>query len=128
TLSFSKDLIEIEVRDPKLPPLTFVDLPVVKCLVVVDVTGLTEPPTGLIQHHQESQTIKLVENMVKFFIGGERRNNTLMLIVMPAPGNAETLYSIRSSSLIFPSEDVNNQQAMELAKRYDRHGVRTIGK
>uniref|UniRef100_A0A0W0FIH9 Uncharacterized protein n=1 Tax=Moniliophthora roreri TaxID=221103 RepID=A0A0W0FIH9_MONRR len=91
TLSFSKDLIEIEVRDPKLPPLTFVDLP------------------GLIQHHQESQTIKLVENMVKFFIGGERRSNTLMLIVMPAP------------------EDVNNQQAMEIAKRYDRHGIRTIG-
>ncbi|KAI3609262.1 hypothetical protein WG66_010616, partial [Moniliophthora roreri] len=90
-LAFSKDLIEVEIRDPELPPLTFVDLP------------------GLIQHHKESSTIQLVRNMVKYFIGGERRNNTLMLIVMPA------------------NEDTNNQEAMRLAKDFDEPGVRTIG-
>ncbi|KAK7030462.1 hypothetical protein VNI00_014047 [Paramarasmius palmivorus] len=89
---FSKDVIEIEVRDPSLPPLTFVDLP------------------GLIQNHSKSnEMISIVETMVKSFIGGAQRSNTLMLIVMPA------------------NEEANNQKAMKLAKDYDKHGARTIG-
>ncbi|KAK7030460.1 hypothetical protein VNI00_014045 [Paramarasmius palmivorus] len=89
---FSNNVIEVEVRDPDLPPLTFIDLP------------------GLIQHHSKSnEMIDVVDKMVRSFIGGARRNNTLMLIVMPA------------------NEDANNQKAMNLAKEYDRNGARTIG-
>ncbi|ESK90668.1 hypothetical protein Moror_4132 [Moniliophthora roreri MCA 2997] len=90
-LSFSKDIVEVEVRDPELVPLTFVDLP------------------GLIQFHEKAETIPLVQSLIKSFIGGDKRCNTLILIVIPM------------------SDDINNQEAMKFAKEFDTQGLRTIG-
>ncbi|KAK7030461.1 hypothetical protein VNI00_014046 [Paramarasmius palmivorus] len=108
TVSFSKDTIEVEVRDPELVPLTFVDLP------------------GLIQFHENPQTILTVQDLVRSFIGGNKRSNTLILIVIPMSGKLDHLFSVSVADPCL-SDDINNQEAMKFAKEFDTEGLRTIG-
>ncbi|KAF9000117.1 P-loop containing nucleoside triphosphate hydrolase protein [Cyathus striatus] len=87
-LEFSKNVVHIDVKDPELTDLSFIDLP------------------GLIQNAEKTYTIDLVKNLVVSNIQGE---NTLILITIPA------------------SDDMENQQAVRLAREADPQGERTIG-
>ncbi|KAG5636061.1 hypothetical protein H0H81_009232 [Sphagnurus paluster] len=86
SLQFSRDTICIDLEGPELTDLAFIDLP------------------GLIQN-AESQTIKLVEDMVVSHIKG----NCLILVALPM------------------TDDIENQKALRLARLEDPDGLRTIG-
>lgn len=86
-LPFSKNVIQVEVEDPDLTDLSFIDLP------------------GLIQN-SDANIINLVRELVESHISGQ---NTLILVAIPM------------------SDDMENQQAVRLAKEADPSGERTIG-
>ncbi|KIL59206.1 hypothetical protein M378DRAFT_111256 [Amanita muscaria Koide BX008] len=85
---FSKNMIHIDVKDPEVTGLLFVDLP------------------GLIQNSDTPGLIDLVKDLVVSNIAGD---NTLILIAIPM------------------GDDIENQQAVRLAKEVDPTGRRTIG-
>ncbi|KAF8335514.1 P-loop containing nucleoside triphosphate hydrolase protein [Amanita rubescens] len=85
---FSKNTIHVDVKDPDITGLSFVDLP------------------GLIQNSQTPELIDLVKDLV---ISNIAYKNTLILIAIPM------------------SDDIENQQAVRLAKEADPAGERTIG-
>ncbi|KAF9000114.1 P-loop containing nucleoside triphosphate hydrolase protein [Cyathus striatus] len=87
-LEFSKNAVIINVKDPELTDLSFIDLP------------------GLIQNADKTSTIDLVKNLV---VSNIQEDDTLILITIPA------------------SDDMENQQAVRLAKEEDPHGERTVG-
>jgi hypothetical protein len=82
---------------------------------------------GLIQFHENPQTILTVQDLVKSFIGGNKRSNTLILIVIPMSGKPDHLFSVSMADSCL-SDDINNQEAMKFAKEFDKEGLRTIGK
>ncbi|KAM6493629.1 P-loop containing nucleoside triphosphate hydrolase protein [Amanita muscaria] len=86
--AFSKNTIYVDVKDPEVTNLSFIDLP------------------GLIQHSETPSLIDLVKDLVVSNIKGD---NTLILIAIPM------------------SDDIENQQAVRLAKEADPTGERTIG-
>ncbi|KIL59205.1 hypothetical protein M378DRAFT_1017544 [Amanita muscaria Koide BX008] len=86
--SFSKNTIYVDVKDPEVTNLSFIDLP------------------GLIQNSETLGLIDLVKDLVASNIKGD---NTLILIAIPM------------------SDDIENQQAVRLAKEADPTGERTIG-
>lgn len=63
---------------------------------------------GLIQNETEA-SIKLVKNLVEENIGGLKSDNTLILVAIPM------------------TDDMENQQAVLLARNADPQGLRTIG-
>ncbi|KAK7464108.1 hypothetical protein VKT23_006272 [Stygiomarasmius scandens] len=89
-LKFSKNMVLVELKDPGLTDLLFIDLP------------------GLIQNEEED-VINLVRTLVVDQIGGEHSENNIILITIPM------------------SDDIENQQAVKLARECDPEGVRTIG-
>ena len=82
---------------------------------------------GLIQFHENPQTILTVQDLVRSFIGGNKRSNTLILIVIPMSGKLDHLFSVSVADPCL-SDDINNQEAMKFAKEFDTEGLRTIGK
>ncbi|KAF8635346.1 hypothetical protein AX15_000462 [Amanita polypyramis BW_CC] len=85
---FSKNSIHVDVKDPEVTGLSFVDLP------------------GLIQNSEMPELVDLVKDLVTSNI---KQKNTLILIAIPM------------------GDDIENQQAVRLAKDADPTGARTIG-
>ncbi|KAF8637496.1 hypothetical protein AX17_002781 [Amanita inopinata Kibby_2008] len=85
---FSRNTIHVNVKDPEVTGLSFIDLP------------------GLIQNSEMPELIDLVRELVETNISGD---NTLILIAIPM------------------SDDMENQQAVRLAREADPSGERTIG-
>ncbi|KAG7087248.1 hypothetical protein E1B28_013229 [Marasmius oreades] len=73
TLSFSRNIVGVEVKGPDAIPLTFVDLP------------------GIIHHDSKNAAnIGLVRNLVKSSIDGGKTSNTVILLVIAMTGDMET--------------------------------------
>ena len=81
------------------------------------------PLTGLIQNSETPGLIDLVKDVVTSNIEGD---NTMILIAIPMSGMGVNLLC---ESLLSPtlSDDIENQQAVRLAKEADPAGKRTIG-
>ena len=80
-LKFSKNVVQINVRDPEATDLSFVDLPGLLLSVFVPI-----PPdwhAGLI-HNAETYLIATVRQLVEHYIEGKK--NTLIVIAMPMTG------------------------------------------
>ncbi|KAK0463456.1 P-loop containing nucleoside triphosphate hydrolase protein [Desarmillaria tabescens] len=85
-LQFSRNVVCVDLKGPDLTDLSFIDLP------------------GIIQN-AETETVKLVEDMVVSHIAGD----CLILVALPM------------------TDDVENQKALKLANLADPQGRRTIG-
>ncbi|KAF9264314.1 P-loop containing nucleoside triphosphate hydrolase protein [Marasmius fiardii PR-910] len=74
TLSFSRNIVGVEVKSPDSVPLTFVDLP------------------GIIHHDSKEENVGLVRNLVKSSIAGRKTSNTVILLVLSMTGDMEVQY------------------------------------
>ncbi|KAK0441267.1 P-loop containing nucleoside triphosphate hydrolase protein [Desarmillaria tabescens] len=96
-LPFSRNFVQVELRDPDLTDLSFVDLPG-KAVLSFNLC---------IIHNAEEEIINLVHDLVVSYI--EESENTIVLITIPM------------------SDDIEMQAAVKLAKARDPNGDRTIG-
>ncbi|PPQ85696.1 hypothetical protein CVT25_002730 [Psilocybe cyanescens] len=104
-LPFSKNVVQIRVKDPNATDLTFVDLPDPSLFIFHDMKHRSI--SGLIQNAEEN-SIMLIRNLVESYIV---MPNTLIVVAMPM------------------TDDIENMQALAIAKdpRIDPHKERTIG-
>ena len=85
---------------------------------------------GIISNSDDKRDIELIEEMVKNSISG----NTLILLTVTMKGEQTPSASIPSLKSNFsdpvapPTDDLQNQKAVLLAKEADPEGKRTIGK
>lgn len=109
-LSYSRNVVCVELSGPELPDLTFIDLPgkYVSLSIILSHSYIC-CGSGIVQN-APSETVKLVEDLVLSHISG----NCIILWVVPMDGT-ESLF------LVPP-------QAVKLAKQVDPLGARTIGK
>ncbi|KAK0439518.1 P-loop containing nucleoside triphosphate hydrolase protein [Desarmillaria tabescens] len=84
TLPFSKNIVQVELRDPDLTDLSFVDLP------------------GII-HNAEEETIKLVHDLVVSYI--EESENTIVLITIPMSDDIEMQAAVKLAKARDPDGD-----------------------
>ncbi|KAK0200154.1 P-loop containing nucleoside triphosphate hydrolase protein [Desarmillaria ectypa] len=83
-LPFSKNIVQVELRDPDLTDLSFVDLP------------------GII-HNAEEETIKLVHDLVVSYI--EESENTIVLITIPMSDDIEMQAAVKLAKSRDPDGD-----------------------
>ncbi|KAK0441223.1 P-loop containing nucleoside triphosphate hydrolase protein [Desarmillaria tabescens] len=83
-LPFSKNIIQVELRDPALTDLSFVDLP------------------GII-HNAEEETIQLVHDLVVSYI--EESENTIVLITIPMSDDIEMQAAVKLAKARDPDGD-----------------------
>ncbi|KAG7441691.1 P-loop containing nucleoside triphosphate hydrolase protein [Guyanagaster necrorhizus] len=83
-LPFSNDIVQVELRDPDLTDLSFVDLP------------------GII-HNAEEETIKLVQDLVVSYIEGS--DNTIVLITIPMTDDIEMQAAVKLAKERDPGGD-----------------------
>ncbi|KAL0571649.1 hypothetical protein V5O48_010307 [Marasmius crinis-equi] len=81
SLSFSRNVVCIDLEGPELTDLSFIDLP------------------GIIQNAPEESTIALVENMVLSHIGG----NCLILVALPMTDDIENQKALRLAKKVDPT-------------------------
>ncbi|KAK0220837.1 P-loop containing nucleoside triphosphate hydrolase protein [Armillaria nabsnona] len=84
TLPFSKNIVQVELRDPQLTDLSFVDLP------------------GVI-HNAEEETIKLINDLVISYI--EESENTIVLITIPMSDDIEMQAAVKLAKSRDPDGD-----------------------
>ncbi|KAK0476320.1 P-loop containing nucleoside triphosphate hydrolase protein [Armillaria novae-zelandiae] len=83
-LSFSRNIVQVELRDPDLTDLSFIDLP------------------GII-HNAEEETITLVRDLVVSYI--EESENTIVLITIPMSDDIEMQAAVKLTKSKDPSGD-----------------------
>ncbi|KAK0214373.1 P-loop containing nucleoside triphosphate hydrolase protein [Armillaria fumosa] len=83
-LSFSRNIVQVELRDPDLTDLSFIDLP------------------GII-HNAEEETITLVRDLVVSYI--EESENTIVLITIPMSDDIEMQAAVKLAKSKDPSGD-----------------------
>jgi hypothetical protein len=126
-LKFSKNVVQINVRDPEVTDLSFVDLP-----GLLHFTRCFEPlpklthTLGLI-HNADSSLIAIVRQLVEHYIAGKK--NTLVVIAMPMTGELRRTMLMIFVSQLFFTDDYEKMEAVRLAKEPDADppGSRTIG-
>ena len=79
---FSKNTIHVDVRDPDVTGLSFVDLPGMLNFWITDIFG-AHSVAGLIQNSQTPELIDLVKDLV---VSNIAQKNTLILIAIPMSG------------------------------------------
>ncbi|PBK94334.1 hypothetical protein ARMGADRAFT_90464 [Armillaria gallica] len=84
TLPFSKNIVQVELRDPQLTDLSFVDLP------------------GVI-HNAEEETIQLINDLVISYI--EESENTIVLITIPMSDDIEMQAAVKLAKSRDPDGD-----------------------
>lgn len=105
-LSFSSDVVVLEITGPDVIDLTLIDLP-----GIISNAG----PKG------DENDVILIEEMVKGYL----KQDTLILLVITMTGVFHQL----SSTTIYTdsSDDIQNQKAARFAREADPEGKRTIG-
>ncbi|PBK68045.1 hypothetical protein ARMSODRAFT_292786 [Armillaria solidipes] len=83
-LPFSKNIVQVELRDPQLTDLSFVDLP------------------GII-HNADEETIKLINDLVISYI--EESENTIVLITIPMSDDIEMQAAVKLAKSRDPDGD-----------------------
>ncbi|KAK0476319.1 P-loop containing nucleoside triphosphate hydrolase protein [Armillaria novae-zelandiae] len=83
-LPFSKNIVQVELRDPLLTDLSFVDLP------------------GII-HNAEEETITLINDLVTSYI--EESDNTIVLITIPMSDDIENQAAVKLAKSRDPDGD-----------------------
>lgn len=120
---FSKNAVVIDIEDPHGTDLFFVDLPgdLIHAYLVLHLSQAICLYAGLIQN-ADQQYIDIVKNLVVHYIADLR---TIILVTIPASG--KSILKLPSTPLIPIIGDMENQEAVKLAREADPQGTRTIG-
>ncbi|KAF8884433.1 P-loop containing nucleoside triphosphate hydrolase protein [Gymnopilus junonius] len=104
-LQFSRNVVQVEVKDPKATDLTFVDLP------------------GLIQNAKDAKMIGLVRELTEIYI---RKPNTLIVMTMPMGGQFFTIQSVITKPDALSQGDTGARETWKaiLEGRKDEHVMR----
>ena len=86
------------------------------CALIIIILGLI--------HNETQDKIDLVRSLVEDYIA---RPNTLILVTIPMSGVSSRIHTKPSSDMCF-TDDMENQQAVRLARDADFDGERTIGR
>ncbi|KAL0563872.1 hypothetical protein V5O48_018190, partial [Marasmius crinis-equi] len=105
-LSFSKNVVGVDVKGPGATPLTFVDLP------------------GIVYNIKDSAYIQLVKDLVNSSIAGSNGSNTVILVVVPMTGDMEGQEAMRLAR----EQDPEGVRTVAVLTKPDLVGPGEIGK
>lgn len=124
-LTFSTNVICVDVEGSDVTDLTFLDLPVRLLLSSLATSAnFRYSAQGLIEHSKGEKDVELIESMVKKAIQGKCL--VLSIISMKGARRFRHVFFLFDQAFSF-SVDYQNQKGVVLAREADPEGGRTIG-